>query len=155
MAKTNSLVAKLRRDFPEVNLESGDDFYWSPTNSTVYYRDEADGAAQATLLHEISHALLDHRQFKRDIDLLKIERQAWDHARTVLAPRYNLSIDETTVEQMIDTYRDWLHARSTCPNCSLTGVQTAEATYHCLGCAQSWRVNDARRCGLKRYTVAT
>lgn len=153
MAKTNSLVAKLQADFPGVNFASGDDFYWSPRTKTVYYAEKSGDDSQITLLHELSHALLDHRQFERDIDLLKIEREAWDYARDVLAPRYNFAISEDVIERMIDTYRDWLHARSTCPSCSMTGVQTAEATYHCLGCSRDWKVNDARRCGLKRYSV--
>lgn len=153
MAKTNSLVARLQADFPEVTLVPSDDFYWSPRTKTVHYNENTDGDGRITLLHELAHALLDHQQFKHDIDLLKIEREAWDYAKDVLGPRYNLSVSEDTVEQMIDTYRDWLHARSTCPSCSMTGVQTAEATYHCLGCSRDWKVNDARRCGLKRYSI--
>lgn len=153
MAKINSLVARLQADFPAVTFALSDDFYWSPRTATVFYAEKNGDDGKITLLHELSHALLDHRQFKRDIDLLKIEREAWDYARDALAPRYGLTIDEEIVERMIDTYRDWLHARSTCPTCSMTGVQTAELTYHCLGCNQDWRVNDARRCGLKRYSV--
>lgn len=153
MAKISSLVAKLRTDFPQITFAYADDFYWSPSDSTVYIPENSTDNDQATLLHETAHALLDHRHFHRDIDLLKIEREAWEYVRTTLAPRYEIPLDEEVVEDMIDTYREWLHARSTCPVCSMTGVQTADATYHCVGCDHNWKVNEARRCGLKRYSL--
>lgn len=155
MAKISSLVAKLRHDFPEVTLTEADDFYWSPGIKTVYFVSSASKRGAETLLHEMSHAVLGHTQFRHDIDLLKVERQAWDYARETLGPRYEVEIDAEMIETMIDTYRDWLHARSTCPHCTMTGVQTADATYLCLGCNHRWRVNDARRCGLKRYQMTS
>lgn len=155
MAKIDSLAAKLRGDFPEVTFKEGDDFYWSPSTTTVYVAKNSTTDGPATLLHEVAHAILDHRHFRRDIDLVKIEREAWEYVRTTLAPRYGLTVDDDLVEDMIDTYRQWLHARSKCPHCSMTGVQTKDATYHCVGCDHDWRVNDARRCGLKRYSVIT
>jgi hypothetical protein len=155
MAKISSFVAKLKADFPAVIFEESDDFYWSPTSRTVYFDPKSPVTGQVTLLHELSHALLDHRHYTHDIELLKLERQAWDYAKETLAPRYGLSIDEDTVESMIDTYREWLHARSVCPHCSLTGIQRRDMTYHCLGCTHNWKVNDARRCGLKRYSLVT
>ena len=152
MAKISSLVAKLSTHYPAITFAGGDDFYWSPSENTVYYS-ETGAADDATLLHETAHALLDHRQFHRDIDLLRIERDAWEYAKQNLAPSYGTKIDEEMVEDMIDTYREWLHARSTCPVCSMTGVQTAASTYHCVGCDHDWKVNEARRCGLKRYSL--
>jgi hypothetical protein len=154
MAKITSFVAKLKADFPGVALEASDDFYWAPATSTVYFNPDSPLSGRATLLHEMAHALLDHRHFERDIDLLKIERAAWDYARDTLAPRYGVTIEDDTVEDMIDTYREWLHARSKCPSCTMTGIQTVGSTYYCLGCNHSWKVNDARRCGLKRYSLA-
>jgi len=154
MAKISSLKNKLERDFPQLRLEASDDFYWSPSTSTVHYGTVSDDREALTLLHEVAHALLGHRNFKRDIDLLKIEREAWDYVRDVLGPKYGLKTDEEVVENAIDTYREWLHARSKCPHCSLTGIQTGDSQYHCLGCDRDWLVNDARRCGLKRYSLS-
>lgn len=153
MAKISSFVAKLKTDFPTVSLEASDDFYWAPSTRTVYFNPDSPLTSRATLLHEMAHALLDHRHFERDIDLLKIERDAWEYARDTLGPRYDITIKEGTIEDMVDTYREWLHARSKCPQCAMTGIQTKGPTYHCLGCDYSWRVNDARRCGLKRYSL--
>ena len=155
MAKTNSFVVKLTGDFPDIHFVSSDDFYWSPSTKTVYTASVKNDQDRVTLLHEVAHALLDHRHFARDIDLLRVEREAWDYAKKTLAPRYDVMFDNDLMEDMLDSYRNWLHARSTCPLCSLTGLQTGTATYHCLGCAHDWRVNDARRCGLKRYALTT
>jgi hypothetical protein len=155
MAKIDSLTTRLQADYPTVSLEAGDDFYWAPMTRTVYFKHDSTLSDRATLLHEMAHAILDHSNFQRDIDLLKIERAAWDYAKDTLAPRYDVTIDEDRVEDMIDTYREWLHARSKCPKCVMTGIQTKGPTYHCLGCNHSWKVNDARRCGLKRYSLAT
>ena len=154
MVKTNSLADRLRNDFPEFHFEPSDDFRWNPNSRTICLTDIHTPFDALTLLHEVAHACLSHTFFTRDIDLLKMERAAWSHARDVLAPRYGIDTNEDDVEDMLDTYRDWLHARSSCPSCSMTGVQSAESHYRCLSCSHAWRVNDARRCGLRRYTLA-
>lgn len=154
MVKTNSLLAKLRGDFPDITFEHGDDFYWSTSTNTIYSATLATTRDQLTLLHEVAHAILGHKEFKRDINLVKIEREAWEYVSSTLAPKYALEKDKDVAEDAIDTYREWLHARSTCPSCAQTGIQTNEALYRCLSCNHDWRVNDARRCGLKRYTVS-
>lgn len=143
----NSLLQKLEADFPDINFETSDEFRWSPSAHTVYYSSENPDTA--TLLHETAHALLDHTGYEHDIDLIHLERDAWN--KTVeLGKKYELSIDTETVETALDTYRDWLHARSLCPSCHQNGVQTAENAYTCVICGQKWTVNDARSCGLKR-----
>ena len=155
MAKTNSFVSKLQQDFPALTFSQGDDFYWSSSTQTIHYGPLVSEADRLTLLHEIGHAVLGHAQFKRDIDLLRIEREAWDYVQNTLAPAYSLPATTDDVEDMLDTYRNWLHARSTCPHCSMTGVQIDSSQYRCVGCGGDWRVNDARRCGLRRYSLAT
>lgn len=153
MAKISSLVPRLRVDFPNIHFEIGDDCYWSPSTATIHTTRLHSHEDALTLLHEVGHAVLGHSHFERDLDLLRIEREAWDHVRHTLAPRYGIEVSEDNIEDMLDTYREWLHARSTCPQCRLTGIQTDMAIYHCVGCGHDWRVNDARRCGLRRYTV--
>ncbi len=146
----NSLLQTLQTDFPRITYCVGDDFHWSPSARTVYFR--AKSTDMATLLHETAHALLGHTSYNRDIDLVHLERDAW--SKTVeLGTRYGVNIDNETVETALDTYRDWLHARSLCPKCRQNGVQTAENTYTCVICSQKWIVNDARSCGLKRRKI--
>jgi len=149
---TTSLVIKLAQDYPQFTFAEGDDFYWSPSEQTIYYvKDSADVAA---FLHELAHGLLEHGSYIRDIRLIELERDAWTHASMHLAPLYNMTIGNEVVESALDTYRDWLHARSTCPHCQATGVQTSSNTYRCVACHTSWKVNEARICALRRYTLS-
>jgi len=152
MAETVSLVARLRHDFPDIGFEPGDGFRWSPRDNSVYYVAPLKKRDGATLLHEAGHALLGHTDFSHDINLIKMEREAWSRALQ-LAKTYDVTIDDDAVEEALDSYRDWLDARSRCPNCGQTGVQESEGIYHCPICRVGWRVNDARQCGLRRYRL--
>lgn len=151
MVSINSLVKKLALDFPEVRFHVSEDFLWSYEHQTVYY-DISSPEAASFLLHELGHALLAHNSYNRDIELIKLERDAWEHASRNLAPRYGLSIKEDVIQDNLDTYRDWLHDRSQCPLCQSTGLQIKSRTYRCLACNKLWRVNEARLCALRKYS---
>lgn len=149
MPSISSLVANLIQDYPSIRFTAGSDFLWNPTDQTVFYvKDAPDGAD--LLLHETAHALLGHATFTRDIELLKIERQAWQYAEEHLAPHYGIVLDEAAAEAALDTYREWIHRRSLCPQCQLNGIQESRDHYRCVHCHQRWRVNQARNCRLKR-----
>ncbi len=151
MPSTPSLLPKLRRDFPSLTFTEGDDFLWSPKERTIFFQ-ENDPEYEALLLHELSHGLLDHHDYKRDIQLVTMETEAWEQAR-ILSPLYGIRINEDALQDHLDTYRDWLHARSTCPRCEATGVQSSKQQYRCIACHHEWRVNEARVCALRRYSV--
>ena len=153
MLSTTSLLPKLRTNHPDLTFTSGDDFRWSPDSQTVYFI--PDSPDVATLLHELAHAVLGHADYTRDITLLGMEQDAWQYAVETIAPTYDLEIDDETVQTALDTYRDWLHARSLCPNCGATGLQTKKREYKCPACGQHWRVNEARLCALRRYKLNT
>lgn len=150
MEKTNWLEV-LRAQFPNIHFSKSDEFRWSPSTQTVYVGALQNDNDLATLLHETGHALAKHTTYGQDIQLLKLEREAWDIARNQLAPLFNLRISDEIIEDALDSYREWLHARSICPRCHSTGVQQDEQHYRCLVCEAAWRVNDARNCQLKRY----
>lgn len=134
-----------------ISYQLGDDFRWDPKRLCItYHLNSPDD--QALLLHELGHATLGHYTYDRDIQLLQMERAAWDAAVT-LGERFMVIIDNDLVDSHLDSYRDWLHARSLCPRCSATGMQIAPRTYQCLSCSSQWRVNEARTCGLKRHTI--
>jgi len=145
------LIDKLIAAYPAFHFKRGADFRWDPTQKTIFYNEASSDTA--SLLHELAHAILGHESFNKDIELIEIERDAWTHATKQLSPIYDIAIPNEIVEEALDTYRDWLHARSTCPNCSATGVQTKKGTYSCIVCSTHWRVNDARVCALRRYTL--
>ena len=150
MPSTHSLLPRLQRDFPEVTFTAGNRFAWSPDTNTVFY-DTSDLGNTGILLHELAHGILHHREYSKDVELLTIEAAAWDKALEIAQP-YDVEITNDMVQDNLDTYREWLHARSTCPQCEATGYQTGKDAYACIACSHSWRVNEARICGLKRYS---
>jgi len=151
MPSTLSLLPKLVADFPTIAFAPGERFAWSPDQHTVFYNED-ESAGVELLLHELSHGLLEHRDYAKDVELLAMEAAAWEKAKE-LAAIYEVKIDEDAAENNLDTYRDWLHARSTCPTCEAVGYQTKKDTYSCVACGGAWRVNEARLCGLRRYAT--
>ena len=145
------LSKQLATAYPDISFQSGDTFEWSPTSKTVTF-DPGDPNAAALLLHEVAHAVLGHSSYSRDVALVSMETDAWQHART-LSETYNIPINEQVVESHLDTYRAWLHQRSTCPSCVSTGLQVGAKHYRCLACTQEWQVNEARLCALRRYSL--
>ncbi|MDB5177784.1 MAG: hypothetical protein JWO61_167 [Candidatus Saccharibacteria bacterium] len=153
MPSTPSLLKKLRLAYPDLSFKSGSDFHWDYSHQTVTYSTTvSDTSSNAQLLHEVAHALLEHKGYSRDIELIGKERDAWNHACIHLGPHYAISIDDGTIQTAMDSYRDWLHARSTCPRCRATGMEIEKSTYQCPACRHQWRVNEARICGLRRYS---
>jgi hypothetical protein len=153
MPSTTTLLSRLRISYPQFSFKLGDDFLWSSSDNTIYYNDDTDNQP-IFLLHELSHALLGHANYDSDIQLMTMERQAWD-CTVKLALSHDLTIPEQIIQSNLDSYRDWLHARSTCPGCGATGLQTKECNYKCSACSHEWQVNEARTCALRRYTVKT
>lgn len=154
-AKISSLIEKLQSSESFTDLghaivfEQSTSFSWHYQTHTVTY-DPSDPEAVILLLHEVGHALLDHRDYAYDIHLIEMERAAWDRARAI-ARDLHVTIPEHKIEDALDTYRDWLHARSRCPRCASTGVQDGSLHYTCLACHRQWRANEARTCQLRRY----
>lgn len=134
-----------------LTLKKGELFSWNHTACAITYNPGAENA-EAYLLHEFSHALLGHKEYAKDIELLKMERAAWDKAIEI-AGTFNVNIDEDLIESALDTYRDWLHSRSTCPSCGATSIETDKQQYECIACHTTWYANEARDCSLRRYTT--
>ena len=139
-----NLLRRLRRDYPRIRLAPAERDYWSPENQTVFYNRRARGRRRSwSLLHELAHALLDHRQYQSDFELLKMEAQAWYRAGQ-LGDQYGIAISDRHVQHCLDTYRDWLHRRSTCPTCGVRSLQRDERHYDCGNCGTRWRVTAQR-----------
>lgn len=151
MPSISLLIHKVVADYPQFTFTAGDTNRWHPQKKAIYYTEDD----AKLLLHELAHALLDHSDYKRDLELLAIERDAWAYAKEQLAPQYDTMISQDDIDTSLDSYRDWLHARSTCPSCAATGIQSQASTYRCLACHTIWRVNEARICALRRYTIVS
>lgn len=139
-------IQTIKNDFPEFTFSKHQVFHWSPVNNTVYYDvdelNSPEGIYQ--LLHEVGHALCGHKNYTSGIQLLKIESQAWVKAKQ-LALSYGLKINQKQIERCLDSYRDWLHLRSTCPACQSISIETEANSYHCFNCFQDWKVSPDQR----------
>lgn len=144
-----SLVTQLQTDFPQFQFQAGDQFRFQPDQQTIFYQLTAP-RAELLLLHELAHALLQHAGYRFDVELVKMETDAWEYAKTQLLPRYQVPIDAELIDATLETYRDWLYHRSCCPRCGSVGSQTADLSYKCLECSTRWQSNDAKFTALRR-----
>jgi hypothetical protein len=149
------LLKKLKKKLPNIVFEAGDAFFWSPEHATVTYKRSSSQKREHTwaLLHEASHALLNHKTYRRDIELLQLEAAAWEQAKQ-LANELNINISDDHIQDCLDTYRDWLHQRATCPRCSTVSFQVNSREYRCHNCAATWQVTASRFCRPYRLSNA-
>ncbi len=148
------IARNIQADHPQFRFVVSPYASWSPRDNEIRYTLSGIHAI-ASMLHELAHALLNHQTYQTDLDLLNKEVTAWEHA-TKLAERYSVTLDPDHIQDCLDTYRDWVHKRSTCPNCHANGLQTASIPrYSCINCGQQWRVSNSRFCRSYRRTAAT
>jgi NADH pyrophosphatase NudC (nudix superfamily) len=142
-----TLLKALQAAYPDVTFTAGDKFVWSPETEEVFYKSEGkQDRDKWALLHETGHALLFHKSYRSDIELLKMEMEAWGKARE-LAQIFDIEIDEEHVQDCLDTYRDWLHARAVCPTCTTRCLQHDNGyAFRCHNCHTSWNVTPSRFC---------
>ena len=142
----NNLLSALAKDYKHIRFTKGDHFYWSPSNKQIFYSTEKnDPLSGVTLLHELAHALLDHKTFNTDYDLLLMEVEAWEKAME-LGDKYSVQITYDHIQDCLDTYRDWLYLRSICPKCGNNSLQKNSKTYECFNCSTNWKVSSSRLC---------
>lgn len=139
------LLAELPKQYPNLKFTASDHFYWSPKSNEVFYDASAESETAAwSLLHESGHALLEHKHYTSDYDLILIEVAAWEKAKA-LASDFAVTIDPEHIQDCLDTYRDWIDRRSTCPTCNTKTLQQSKTgNYRCFNCYTSWKVNSDR-----------
>lgn len=143
--KIETLLPRLRLDYPAISFVEATRFSWHAGDCRVCYKRTEDIQGTYALIHELGHGLLDHTDYRSDIELLQIEVAAWEKAREI-AEHYGFVIDEDYIQDALDSYRDWLHLRSTCPNCYERCLQHDRHTYHCHNCGSEWHVSRSRLC---------
>ena len=148
-----TLLTAVHKDHPAIELVQGDHFHWSPAKNRIMYTDVShNDVPEVTLLHELAHALLHHSTFTTDYELLLMEVEAWEKALT-LGKKYKVAITDEYVQNCLDTYRDWLYMRSTCPSCGSNSLQESSKTYRCFNCQTTWSVSSSRLCRPYRKSV--
>lgn len=142
-----SLLKSCQALLPEIKFIEGKTFYWSPGSRAIHIDGThlKEETGQWALLHEVAHAQLDHATYANDAALLKLEVDAWEMAKET-AKKLGIQIDSDHIQDCLNTYRDWLYARSTCPTCALNSLQTETTTYICLNCSTRWSVSQSRFC---------
>ena len=127
----SNLLTTLKNTYPNFNFRAAKKFSFRPPRTINYVEDAPE--FNSLILHELGHAILEHRNFKTDIERLKMERAAWDKAEEI-ARELNILINTELIEAELDTYRDWLHQKSRCKKCGLTRFETPDGVYHCPNC---------------------
>ena len=147
-----NLLASLKKNFPNITFEEARNSSWAPEANKIYYKPLSKNR-DWSLLHEMGHMLSNHQTYRFDIELLQMELEAWQKANE-LAAKYNILIDKDHIEDCLDSYRDWPYKRSSCPNCSQTGLENEIGKYSCINCGQIWRVTPERFCRVYRKTTS-
>jgi hypothetical protein len=148
MISSNNTIKKfiggLSQDYPDFKFKSGSQDHWSPGTFTITFdKNQTASQIQQGVLHELAHALLGHKDYQSDFELLKMESEAWEMT-IKMSERYHVKIDHDHVQNCLDTYRDWLHQRSTCPKCGMHVLQKDSSSYQCFNCQARWHVTSER-----------
>lgn len=135
-------------------LIAGSRFAWSPNENIVWYEEERLATPEGILsmLHESSHALLHHTGYKNDLQLLRLEVDAWRKARE-LAREFKVPVEESFVDDCLESYREWLYRRSTCVRCGTNSFQDHQGTYSCHICGSRWQVPTSPLCQVRRKMI--
>lgn len=150
------IFTAIKRDFESAYaFEVGDQFSWSYRHKTILYPSVQSPTIEFiwSLLHELGHAAQGHRTYRDDLELLMMEVAAWKEAKRI-AVTYELDIDDEYIESSIDTYRSWLHKRSTCIECTQNSFPLSQTKYRCFNCNTEWQVPASRLCAIRRRKVA-
>ena len=140
-------ILQLSKDFPGVSFVAGPGFCWSPRKRQIIYapKETVSPACKWAIWHELGHALLNHFSYASDFELLRLEVAAWQKAEEIAAS-YKEKIKEDHIQNCLDTYREWLHRRSTCPVCGNRSLQHSAQQYRCFNCHTTWKVSTSRFC---------
>jgi hypothetical protein len=142
--KSERLIKQLSSDYPSFKFKVGKQEHWSPMSQTITYNpNDSDEKFTYGILHELAHALLGHSSYESDFELVRLESEAWALA-VELAKNYSIEMDDDHIQNCLDTYRDWLHRRSTCPKCGLHVLQKSSSSYQCFNCKTDWSVSSGR-----------
>lgn len=142
----DTIVKELHKIIPGIVIVPGDTLRWSPKTKEITYPINSAGKETVWgLLHEAGHAKLSHTNYTLDVDLLMHEVAAWEEA-VRFGNQLRIPIDSEHVQDCLDTYRDWLHQRSTCPRCGIVSFQESASIYRCFNCSNGWTVSQSRLC---------
>jgi predicted RNA-binding Zn-ribbon protein involved in translation (DUF1610 family) len=141
------LLEKLQQDYPNINFVEGENFSWNSQKQQITYTAPIKRAQElkncSKLLHELAHGLLNHQDYHSDVNLLKIESEAWNKA-SVLAKSLGIDLDSKEQQSSLASYINWAASRSKCPSCHKNGLQIMQTSFICPNCQNKWQVSKSR-----------
>jgi len=154
MNSVSNLLPLLKKDFPDIDFEPGENFLWSSKENKIIYTTHHINTNHGVwaLMHELAHATLGHKDYHNDFELIKLENTTWQKAK-ILGKKYGVNISNNHIQDCLDTYRDWLHNRARCPRCQVVSLQKSDGLYQCYNCKTIWRVPKSQNSLVIRKTV--
>lgn len=138
-------LGRVKGAYPQFCFKAGRKFMFRPRR-TIIYEEIAGEEFKLLLLHELGHATLGHFSFKTAVERLAKERDAWEKTRE-LAEGFGVEFDEEMAQGNLDTYREFLHQKTLCPECGLSTLEIGTEKLFCPGCQReiSSRCSHSRR----------
>lgn len=151
MSNLQTLLTKLKSDYPRLNFKPSDSFSWNHAKQTIYYQELKDKINEVNLealysfklLHELAHAKLKHQEYHSDLELIKLESSAWNLAKD-LCKEYGVKFLKKEKDAALSSYINWASSRSACPSCTKSGLQISKAEFTCPNCSHTWKVGTSR-----------
>ena len=109
-------------------------------------------SGKLALLHEISHAMLGHFHYRFDFELFAMEMDAWNMTRT-LAIKHAVGVQESYINECMDSYDIWLTKRGTCPRCNQFNLQSKPNEFRCYRCLTRWKVSQDIQSSIRRVVI--
>ena len=109
-------------------------------------------SGKLALLHEISHAMLGHFHYRFDFELFAMEMDAWNMTRT-LAIKHAVGVQESYINECMDSYDVWLTKRGTCPRCNQFNLQSKPNEFRCYRCLTRWKVSQDIQSSIRRVVI--
>lgn len=138
----------------EYNCRPGERFAYSSSRKEITYDPDIieTPLGKLSLLHEIAHLKLGHFSYTYDLELFRMEIEAWEETKR-LAELYNVQVNDTYIKKCIESYDNWLSKRATCPRCKEFSLQKTETLFLCVSCDSKWRVNPNKDKRIMRKLV--
>jgi len=109
-------------------------------------------SGKLALLHEISHAMLGHFHYRFDFELFAMEMDAWNMTR-LLAIKHDVGVQESYINECMDSYDVWLTKRGTCPRCNQFNLQSKPNEFRCYRCLTRWKVSEDIQSTIRRKVI--
>lgn len=146
MARINSdiikkTIAYLEDEF-SLFIIPGDQYYYDSAIDTVFYikKELYSTVGYSSFLHEASHAILGHINYKSELELLATETRAWELASKI-ADSFGITIPDKLISSSLESYESFALNRGLCPTCNRF-IISSMSVYHCLFCDTHWHCSQ-------------